>query len=339
MLLNTDYLLPTDVTGFARAALADLAVNQFTLSAFLPDRPIDDLEYRFVRGGEGLAEAATYRAFDAESPIAARPGITRVSGELPPISRKIRLGEYDRLRQRKLDTGITDALYTDTERMTRAVAARVELARGQALETGKVTIAENGVAAVIDFGRTAAHTNVAPANLWSEAATATPIADLLAWYQTYQATNNGLTPGAILTSRKVLNNILRTQEVRNLGAANGVSPSIISPATLATILEAYGLPPITLNDARVSVNGTATRLITDSSLILLPSAGDEQLGATLWGTTAESLEPDYGLAGAEPGIVAGIYKDPDPVALWTKAAGISVPILANPDLTFQAKVL
>ncbi|WP_072689282.1 major capsid protein [Rhodococcus marinonascens] len=347
MLIHTDYIQPAELTGYARGALADLQINQFTLSEFLPNVEVDDLDYRFARGGEGLAEAATFRAFDAESSIASRPGITRVSGELPPVSRKIRLGEYDRLRQRKADKAITDGLYTDTERMVRAVGARMELARGQALVTGKVTIAENGFVADVDFGRNAGHSNVAPSTLWSAVDTSTPITDMLAWQATYVANNDGQYPGAIGTTLKVLNNILRSAEVRTLGATVSGGPSVISRALLAQILEAYGLPPVVLNDTQVKVDGVATRVIPESAFLFLPApmsgetmGGSTVLGSTLYGPTAESLEPDYGIAaGDEPGITAGVYKTPDPVALWTKAVATALPVLANPNLSFHAKVL
>lgn len=344
MLITTDYITPAELTGYARAALADIEQNQFTLSAFLPSEPVDDLQYRFTRGGQGLAEAATFRSFDAESSIATRPGTTRVSGELPPVSRKIKLSEYDRLRQRQLTPAIQDSIFNDTDRMVQAVAARIELARGQALSAGAVTIAEDGVIATVDFGRRAAHTGVAPGTLWTVAASATPIADLIAWRKTYRSNNGGTNPGAILTSETVLSNILRAQEVRNLAAASGVAPSIVSPLVLNTILSAYNLPPIVVNDAQINVRNdktdvvTATRVIPENNVILLPAAGDSQLGGTFWGTTAESLEPEYELAGDEPGIVAGSYSTKDPVAVWTKAAGIALPVLANPDLTFQAVV-
>jgi hypothetical protein len=42
--------------------------------------------------------------------------------------------------------------------------------------------------------------------------------------------------------------------------------------------------------------------------------------------------------GEEPGIVAGSYEDEDPIALWTKASAIGLPILANPDLSMVADV-
>lgn len=339
MLITTDYITPAELTGYARAALADLEVNQFTLSTFLPSRQVDDLQYRFNRGGVGLAEVATFRSYDAEASIGKRPGTTRVTGDLPPVSRKIRLGEYERLRQRNLDTAIRNSIFDDTDLMVTAVGARIELARGSALSAASVTINEDGVIATVDFGRRSAHTNVAPGTLWSVSASATPIADMIAWVTTYAANNGGRRPGAFLTSQKVLSNILRAQEVRNLAAANGTSPSIVSPLVLNTILAAYSLPPIVINDAQVSVDGTATRLIPENNFLMLPAAGGSDLGGTFWGTTAESLEPEYGIQGDEPGIVAGSYSTKDPVAVWTKAAGIALPVLANPDLTFQAVVL
>lgn len=344
MYLNTDYVTPVELTGYVRAALADMQVNQFSLARFLPNSPIDDLMYRFTRGGEGLTEAATFRAYDAESSIGSRPGVTRVSGELPPISRKIRLGEYDRLRQRRnSDTAIRNAILDDAVRMVRAVAARLELARGEALYRGQLQINENGVQATVDFGRAGGHT-VAPGTVWSTVATATPLVDLLAWQQTYVDTN-GQPPEVMLTSTRVANYMLQSQQIRELLAANGVTPALASRDGMNSILSAYGLPPIEVYDARVSVGGAAQRVIPDDRLIMLPAPGDPNdpqgtdLGATLMGTTAESLEPNYGIDGADqPGVVSGAYTTNDPVAVWTKAAGIGLPVLVNPNLTLAADV-
>lgn len=344
MLLNADYIEPVELTGYVREAQANLPDNQFSLARWLPNRPIDDLEYRFTRGGEGLIEAATFRAYDAESPIGHRPGLTRVSGELPPISRKIRLGEYDRLRQRSAAAdAIRDAILSDAERMTRAVSARMELARGDALVNGSVTINENGVIATVTYGRTGSH-QVAPGVLWSTIATATPLADLLSWQQTY-ITTNGVGPGAMVMSSTVLGYLLRNAEIRTLvGSTLGV-PSRVSQAALRGILDDHGLPPWYIVDEQINVNGVATRPIPIDMFLYLPAPVDPDsfdgtdLGAVLWGTTAESLDPRYGLEGGErPGIVAGAYATEDPIAIWTKAAGIGLPMLANPDLSFRADV-
>lgn len=345
MLLNTDYVDPAELTGYGRAALQDLEINKFTLSRWLPHRPIDDLMFRFTAGGEGLAEAATYRAYDTPAPIAARPGVTRVSGELPPISRKIRLGEYDRLRNaRATDARIRDAILDDTTRMTRAVAARLELARGEALVSGRLVLAENGVQATVDFGRAAGHT-VTAATLWSVVASANPLVDMLAWQQAY-VDANGEPPGAAVTSTQVMSYLLQNAAMRGLLAANGVTPSVASASGLNAVLQAYALPPIYTYDAQVKVGGVGQRVTPANRFLFLPAPGDPtnvegtDLGAVLLGTTAESLELGYGLAGGvdQPGLVAGTYATQDPVAIWTKAAAIGLPVLANPNLSFSATV-
>jgi hypothetical protein len=344
MLLNTDYILPAELTGYVREAMADQPANQFQLARWLPNRMVDDLMYRFARGTGGLTEAAEYRAYDAESPIGGRKGIQRVTGELPPISRKIRLGEYDRLRQRRDPNAlIRNGLLTDSETMSRQVAARIELARGDALVNGSVTINENGVAATADFGRSGAH-SVTAATLWSDTANAKPLEDLLSWQDTYTDTN-GVPPGAIVFSRPVLGYVLRNAELRSDAATVAGTPSIITQTVLTALLQAHGLPPFYVVDERVSVVGTSTRVIPATVALLLPEPVDPndeagtQLGATMWGTTAESLDPSYQLAeGDEPGLVAGVYSTQDPIALWTKAAGIALPVAANPDLSFKAVV-
>lgn len=336
MLITNEYILPAELTGYVRGALADLNRNQFTLSQHLNDQVIDDLDYRLSRGGQGLADAGVFRSYDTEAPIISRPGISRISGELPPLSAKLRLDEYSRLRQRKLDNQIQSQILNDAERLTRGLAARMELARGDALVNGTVTISENGVSATVDFGRNAAH-SVTTATLWS-AGGADPLADLRTWRDTY-VDNTGDEPGVILTSRKVLANLMQNAAVRNLVFPGSNQPSVVTESAVNQVLQAFSLPPITTYDARVNVGGSATRVIPDNRVILLPQ-GQSQLGSTLWGTTAEALDPDFGIDSTQaPGIVAGSYSTKDPVALWTKASAIGIPVLANPDLSFVATVL
>ncbi len=337
MYLASDYVEPAELTGYVRAALQDLNANTFTLSRYLPDSMVDDLEYRFYSGGEGLVEAATFRAYDAEAPIASRPGFARTQGELPPLSRKIRLGEYDRLRLRNARDRIVSSIQTDAERMTRSVAGRVELARGAALVDGKLTINENGVVASVDFGRKPEHT-VTASTAWTDTSGSHPLLDMLAWQDVYVATN-GEAPGSVLMSRRTFNLMLRNAEFRSLAIVNGFTPSLISADAVRSTLSAYGLPSVVINDQQINTSaGTTVRPIPVNKIVFLP-ANPADLGQTLWGTTAESLEPDFGIDAADgPCIVAGEYHTKDPVAVWTKAAAIALPIVAQPNLTLTATV-
>lgn len=351
MALTTNYIYPTEVTGYVREALADFNINQFTLSRWLPDEPVDDIDYRIAAGGTGLADAATYRTFDGESPIGRRQSLTSITGSLAPLSLKTRCSEYDRLKMRKLsDERIRSALFNDAKKLTKDVAARVELARGQTLATGTTPIAELGQ--TIDWGRSPAHT-VTAAILWS-AAGADPLQDIMSWRDTYLATN-GVDPGTLVVSRQVWNVMLRNQALRNqvFGGQSqyvgGNQSSIVSQVALNTVLQAQGLPAIELYQAQVNVNKVATRILPTNVVLLLPPAvdgandtgmdEDTQLGGVFWGTTAESLDPRYGMEGDEPGIVAGEYSEDDPISIWTKVSSVNLPFMANPNLSFAATVL
>lgn len=344
--LDTEFIEPTQLTGIIREALRDLQVNRFRLSRWLPNVEVDDITFEFLRGGGGLAEAASYRAWDAESKIGRREGIAKVMGELPPISEKIVLNEYDRLRIRKLDNGnaALPFIARDAQRLATNIAARFELVRGQALVNATAPVTE--LQQTIDFGRDASHSVVA-ATLWSDHTNATPISDLQSWVQTYEDTN-GETPGAILMPKAVVSHMQQTDQViRQVFplAPAGTAP-MVSVEQLNTVLSSMGLPPIEVYDARVKVDGVSTRVTPANAIALLPTPGAADastatdLGATLLGTTAESLEDDYSLApGDQPGVVAATWKSKDPVRLWTHAAAVGIPVLREPNLTFKAQVL
>lgn len=343
--LDTEFIEPTALTGLIRAALADLQVNRFTLSRWLPNVEVDDIVYEFTKGGGGLAETASYRSWDTESKIGRREGIGKVMGELPPISEKIPFNEYDRLRQRKLAS--TDALpfiARDANRIAANIAARFEVGRGAALVGAAVPVPE--LKTTVDFGRLAAHSVVASV-LWSDHANAKPLTDLPSWIATYEDTN-GETPAVILMPKAVLQHMTQCDQViRQVYplAPAGVAPMATNDQVNA-VLASMGLPSIEVYDARVKVDGVATRITPGNAIALLPEPGatsaaaPTDLGATLLGTTAESLEEEYALQpGEQPGIVAAQWKTKDPVRVWTHAAAVGIPVLREPNLTFKAQVL
>lgn len=341
MPLIYDLADPQELVGYVRGIQRELDENRFVLSQFLPNENIDDIEYRTVRGTLKDQDAALVRSWDTESPIGNRQGIERIMGELPPISKKIRLGEEERLRRRALERGnnqqVIDAIYDDAANMARSVAARVELLRGEAIETGSLVINENGVIQTVAFGRKASHT-VTAGTLWTNGA-GDPIADMRTWVDTYLA-SNGVRPAVALVSTLIIGDLLRNSAIRTLLGSQAGVPGLVTEAQLAQVLNAFGLPPLVPYDVQVRVNGVATRVTSNRKLIFLPPPG-EGLGATFSGTTAEALE----LAEARQiqndqvaGMVAVVEKTYDPVATWTKAAAIALPVLINPDLTFTATV-
>lgn len=338
-----DLVDPQVLVGFVR----NLAFPTFSLNRFLPDVTLNDIEYRFTRRTDVDQDVAPFRAWDAEAAIGGRQGLARVMGEIPPLSKKIRLGEEQRLRLRALqgatapDDAIVRAIFDDAANMMRSVQARIELARGGVLSTGVFTdiAADRQFRSNIPFGVPGDHF-VTPTTVWSTVATATIIKDLRTWLEKYVA-DNGVAPGAILTSTRVLGFMLQNAEIRTLAGTLAGTPAMVTPATVATALSAYGLPPIETYDVSVRVAGVATKVIPDDLVLFLPPAG-EPLGATFNGVTAEALELTSAgqlVASQAPGVVAVVEKTFDPVSIWTKASAVSLPILANPSLLMVADVL
>lgn len=350
MALIYDLIEPQTLQGFAR----NLEYPDLVLDGWLPNFQINDIEFRFDRQvlGSGSVlydeDVATYRAFDTEAPIAGRKGTElsfltppTVRGQIPPLSRKIRLGEEERLRMDALRTGdkrpIIDQIFNDVGRLTRSIQARLELARGQALTTGAVTIAENGVAGSIDFGVPAGNFVVAPLT-WVDP-DALVVDDLLGWMQ-YYIDLNGQAPAHFVTSSRIINALLRNNQIRNLAGGLAPVPNIVTPATVNAVLTAYGLPTPEVYDTQLKVDGVAQRVIPDDKALFLPPKGN-QLGRTFYGVTAEALELQSEgkiVSRQAPGIVAVVEKTFDPVATWTKVAALGLPVISAPSLQMVATV-
>ncbi|MDV6290322.1 major capsid protein [Streptomyces sp. UP1A-1] len=347
--LDTEYIEPEELTALVRQSLADRQVNAFTLGRWLPNVTVDDITFEYNKGGTGgLAEASVYRSWDTESRIGRREGVAKVMGELPPISEKIPLNEYDRLRIRNMDDGdpMRRAIARDAFRIATNIAARFELGKGQALANAEFTISENGVQlAPVAFGRKPEH-SVTAAVLWSDHANARPLDNLEVWVQVYVDTN-GQRPDRMLMPRTVLANLRQCDQVvrQVYPLAPAGSAPMVSVDQLNTVLSSLDLPSIELNDAQVSVEGVATRVMPADALVFVPAPGPTDaasvtdLGGFLLGTTAESLEPEYSGVDGRAGVVAATWKTKDPVRLWTHAAAVGMPVVREPNLTLKAKVI
>lgn len=337
--LWTDHVTPAELTGYARAALSDRPENALVWSQWLPDVPVDDLTYKYNTGDKaGLAEAAQFRSFDAEPRFGRREGIAETMGELPAIGQQYLLGEYAQLRLRNATQNVRDLLLRDAARIAKAVDMRMEFARAQAVVEGKVTIAEAGVIASVDFGRKSTHA-VAAAVDWSDPA-ALILDELQTWRDVYVATN-GVAPAAAWTSTQVRSYMLRNDQIRGYILPVGSTVAQVRVSDLNAVLGDFALPPITTYDAQgIDALGVSRRLVAADKFVYLPPSGIG-LGSTLYGTTLESQEPDYGIAAGEfPGLVVGAFKTKaTPIRVNTVGSGIGLPVLQDADLTFVGDVI
>lgn len=333
--LWTDVIDPATLTGYMREALADYEARQGSLEQYLPNQTVPDIHVSFDVGAFGLTQTARFRAFDAEPEYGKEEGGRRVTIELPAIGQKIPISEYRALRQRNAgDAAMLDSILKTATRVVRAVADRQELLRGVVLDTGKATVAQSNFKIDDDFGRPAGHTVTAGA-YWSIAGT-DRISDLLAWQDTYRATN-AVNPGRIVMSSTVYAQFRKGTQFQNLVTGRPMTQNDIND-----ILVDEGLPTIQIFDRRVNFEGTLTPVLPINKVLLLPSPDQaDQLGATYWGTTLTATDLGWGIADDEQaGIVAGVYRNAQPpVIAEVISDAIGMPVLGNAALSFSAKVL
>ncbi len=337
-----DIVDPAELTSFVREI--PRPANQI-LNRFLPDRTIGDFEAT-INQATRVNRAATFKTYDAETPIGKRDTLSTRKVTLPPIGQKTVVGEWERLKLEQIRSGgdtsaaLVDAIYDDAEVNTRAVRIRMELARGDVLSHGQLTLEENGLVLEADWG-VPADNFVAAAVPWSDSENATILADLRSWVQQYVQVN-GERPRYLLTSEQVFSAMLLSEEMRQLAGSLLGTPSVISPQQLQATLEAHLLPTVVTYDSRYDVDGTPTRAIPDNLAILLP-ADASTLGYTAWGITPEALElaggsnPALNYSNA-PGLVGVVIKEGDPVRTWTKVVGVGMPILTDPNRLMVADV-
>lgn len=325
MALWTEQISPAELTGFGRQVSEDYD-NDITAEV-LPSQFVDDVVFTFSVNGK-LNETAQYRAFDAETAIGKNGDAEEKTARLLPVGLKKRFSEYDQLRRRSAASPESVQAAADrlAAEVSRATVDRVRLLRAEALVTGGLSINENGVHQNVDFGRRADFTTSADV-FWNQDGDA--IADLEAYRNAF-VDENGIEPTHIIASTRVFAALSRSETVR---AYLGSDAGIMSREAINSVMSNYGLPQLTINDARVG----GQRLIADDKLLMVVAG---QAGSTVWGTTVEADDPRYGLAAADlPGLVVGAYQEDDPNTKWIRANAIALPILAESNLTFASTVL
>lgn len=338
-MLDFDLFNPTEMTGYVR----ELNFNDFNLVNWFPEIERQGIDYAFTAAQVRREEMASFRGFDVPAPIGDRPSLDRVRGEIPPMSKKLRLTEWERLNLAR-EQGNTQAVseletlaYDDANLLTEAIRARLEYARGTALTTGQITFVTDAgyTGIVIDYTQIAAITAVTAANLWSDLVNGDPVGDLITWTQAWIIRNKGAKPGAFLLSTTLLNYALRCAKFRTYAGIGATIPSILTAAQANQILGAYAVPPMVVYDAQVNVPGSGdTPVLPLNKGILVPPPGDSvRFGETTMGITAEALElvgKNYLTLATAPGLVGVGMTEFDPVQKWTKVAALAVPVLKDP---------
>lgn len=325
---------PAALTGFAREAILDAVKGNDgqpdPLVNVLPFVEQAGTTFEFMRGANGNAPLASWRAFDAEPAHVSGIDGERVIAPMAALSLQTAISEADQLRLRTAGEEVRQAVAQNAAgNAARGIVARTRMAQGEVLATGKfVARGSDGFKSSVDFGR-AANLTATAGNLWS-AAEAKPLDDLRAHAELIES-EGGLMPSRILLSRKALNLLLNSAQVR---AEMGVQRPV-QLAELQGQLGALGLPSISVYEGRTREG----RVLAEDTVVF--AAGDGEAGATVFGQTLASTLPDYGLAAVEqPGVVvAAFVNEGIPPVIHIYGDALVLPVLTQPNATGALKVL
>ncbi|WP_086732648.1 major capsid protein [Streptomyces glaucescens] len=336
----------TDIIAFARAVQtpADYALTQ----SIMPERQINGVKYRTRRTSRRV-NAAKYRAYDAQTPVASRE-VKRIEteGMLPPLGQKYLVGELETIllavRRGQDASELVQSLYEDTAAHTLSIRSRLELAVGDLLTDGKFTLAgENGLTIEYDAGVPSANMPTA-ATPWTNPA-ADALADEMAWIEVLRASGAPM-PERVLTSYKARALLASNDAYRRAfyGQPAAQTPTgVLAPNEVDAVRARYNLPPIEVYDVQIPKDdGTMARPIPEDRWIMVPP-NRQQWGETQYGITAESIalttgdNPAIELEEA-PGIIVTHGWQDDPVQVWTKGSAVAMPVMYVPDIHITAKV-
>lgn len=327
----------------------------YIANRWLPNRTVFDLEVEYLVGAQEKPVMAQILSWDAEAPLAPRPGLGhKITQELPPIKRKAKIPEKQLIRflQPRANTpdvqSAIDSVFDDTARLIQGVQARVEWMRMQALSESTLAYNEDGIVVTLDYGIDASQqydvgVDADLSTWWSDTATANWVADLQFIADDMEA-RTGFRPNEFALSKTIIPYMANNTTAKGLLYNPAPSRQLVLDE-INQLLNLYDLPSLVPYDAKVyreEGDGTVTTLtpLDPKKGVLIPADPGILIGETLWGPTAESRS----LIGTPrafqaPGIYAVVYGQEDPPSEWIKAAAVAVPSMPGANLIGQVQLL
>lgn len=319
------------------------------------DQVIDDTKTdNLVAEWESLAAEfqipvmAQFHGFDTEAKTTFRVPVDRHNIEKGLIKVKINQSERMRtlLRSGVQNDDLYDYIIRDGVRLSDQVVTRSKVAKNELLATGKVTIKENNLNLTVDYGVPNANTSLT-LDLSSSA-------DIISQIQSIVdgAKNAGVTITGIYTSSANINKMrqnagLQTAINGNIGAGSMIRKTVMEEF----LSEEFGINTILTNDltygksATVGANGrpniTTARYFPQNKVTFFATNPGGRLGRGLWGDPPEIDNARF-YSNEEPSSSPFVYvtqkMEWDPAVLWTKASGLFMPVLFNPNSLYIATV-
>lgn len=291
---------------------------------------------------------AQFHGFDTEAQQTFRAPVDTRGIEKGLI--KVKLNQSERLRA-ILRSGVKDeALYdyvmNDGIRLADQVVTRSKVAKNEVLATGQLTIKENNLDLTVDYGVPSAQKNlVLDFGEGADDALTDQIEAIVT-----AALNAGITLSGIYTSRAMLNRMRSNASIQK--AINGslmVGQQVSRDALENFLSKEYGIDKVDTNDLTYGIpngfdaNGRPQqqnlRYYPKNKVTFYGTNNGAKLGSGLWGDPPETdVQQLLDVSGSSqnPYVFITQWAEHDPAVVWTKASGLFIPVLYNPNSLFIA---
>jgi hypothetical protein len=324
-----------------------------------PNDPIDGLfgdertnnlvaKWQSIASEYQIPMMAQFHGFDTEAQTTFRVPVDTHNIEKGLI--KVKMNQSERLRELTRsgvqNDEMLDYVLNDGIRLADQVVTRTKVAKNELMASGKVTIKENNLNLTVDYG-------VPSANVGYNLDLSTT-ADIGAQIQKIidDASAQGITITGMMTSRKNITKMRNNTKFQQAINGNIASGAIVRNTAMRAFLEEeYGITTIIENDltygasSKIGADGrpviTTARYFPENKVTFFATNPGGRMGVGLWG---DPPEVDAGQfmsvngSGVSPFVYVSQWMETDPAVLWTKASGLFMPVLYNPNSLFIATV-
>lgn len=320
------------------------------IDGLLGDLKTDNIlaQWQYIADEYQIPIMAQYHAFDTEAKTTPLIPIDTRGVEKGLI--KVKRNQSERLRE-LVRTGVQenqllDYVLNDGIRLADQVVTRTKVAKNELLATGQVTIQENGLGLTVDYGVPEAHTQF-ELDLSRTADVPSQLQEIVD-----SAREVGVVLTGIVTSRKNINKMRKNDLVQYeingaIGSGALVRRSALedwlgSEYGLNTVIEqdlTYGAD-VSLSDGRPVIS--TARYYPEDKVTFFATNPGGQLGVGLWGNPPEVDAARFfqvETSSVSPYVFVSQWMETDPAVLWTKASGLFMPVLYNPNSLFIATVV
>ena len=326
-----------------------------------PNDPVDQLigdvkteniiaYWESIASQYNLPVMAMFHSFDVEAQKTLRVPVDLHNIEKGLI--KVKIDQSERLQQ-LMKRGVVqegqlyDRVLDDGYNLSEQVFTRSKVAKNELLATGKVTIKENGLDITVDYG-------VPSANLQKTidfgAGASKPVDEqLLDLTEAAEAAGKPIT--GIYTSKAMLNRLRKDASLQVDINGSTMAGKLLSRAALEAFLSTeYGITRLLINDLHYSkpltMGSDGRPVVTDMRYYPVDKitffSGDGTIADGLWGDPPEVVAANYmkqaevDASEVSPYVYVTQYAEADPAIVWTKASGLFMPALYDPNSLYVA---